>query len=180
MQHIARSGLRAWQRGFCASALLTLAGCAVATPFALDSTGQGVPARAVVALPAEAAAGSDQARLAAALQRAFSANAVSTAKDGRYLADFAVSLRDAAGGLTTSTEAVDEQAIDWQAHPRNRRLLDGCTAQRMRATLVLFDRQSGEMVYRGQGEATDCGFSDEAMDEVASALVADALGRFGG
>ncbi|UIP06877.1 hypothetical protein LY632_00305 [Erythrobacter sp. SDW2] len=149
-------------------------------PLAIDSTGAGLSAQALVTMPADAPAGSDSARLGAALQQAFNANSVSVGKGGRYLADFAVSFRDAEGGLTTSTAVADEKSIDWQARPRDGRVFDGCKAQRMRATLVLFDQQSGAMVYRGEGEATDCSFSDEAMDEVAMALVADALGKFGG
>lgn len=180
MFDIAGNRVRAFRRAVIAPAILALVGCNVATPLALDSTGPGLSAQALVAMPADTKPGSDSARLGAALQRAFSAHAVNVGKDGRYLADFAVSFRDAEGGLTTSTAAAGEKSIDWQARPRESRLFDGCKAQRMRATLVLFDRQSGAMIYRGEGEATDCSFSDEAMDEVAMALVADALAKFAG
>lgn len=172
--------IRAFRSAVVALAMLALAGCNVAAPLAIDSTGPGLSAQALVAMPADASPGSDPARLGAALQRAFSAHSVTVGKDGRYLADYAVSFRDAEGGLTTSTAAPDEKSIDWEARPRDGRLFDGCKAQRMRATLVLLDRQSGAMVYRGEGEATDCSFSDEAMDEVAMALVADALAKFAG
>lgn len=181
MLALAGEASRVFARAACAPVLLlVLAGCAVASPFTLQSSGSGVPARTAIALPVDATPGSDQARLGAALQRAFAGHSVKLASDARYLADFAVSLSDAEAGLTTSVEATSEKAIDWQARPRNRHVFDGCDAQRMRVTLVLLDRQSGAQVYRGEGEAIACDFAEAAMDEVAEKLVADALGRFAG
>ena len=165
------------KRWLLGSVLLALGGCAVASPFALQSSGSGVPTRAVVAMPIDAQEGSDRARLAAALQRAFADRSVTVASDGSLLADYAVSLTSAEAGLTTSIASTDESAIAWQASPRKSRLFDGCEPQRLRATLVLLDRASGDLVYRGEGEATDCSFSSSALDAVAEALVADALAR---
>lgn len=167
----------ALKRGLLGSVFLAFGGCAVASPFALQSTGSGVSSRAVVAMHVDAKAGSDRARLAAALQKAFADRSVAVASDGPLLADYAVSVTSAEAGLTTSITATDESAIEWQASPRKSRLFDVCEPQRLRATLVLLDRASGALIYRGEGEATDCSFSEAALDDVAKVLVADALAR---
>jgi hypothetical protein len=177
MHAIAGDRARAFARGIAGPLLLALGGCAVATPFALHSSGPGLPPQTVVAMPAAPRIGSEQFRFGAALEQAFAARAVKVSADGRYLADYALSLRDAEGGLTTAIDAKDRDAVVWKSAPRDGYPLDRCKAQRMRATLVLLDRQSGAMVYRGEGEATDCNFTDSAMTEVAKALVADALAR---
>lgn len=180
MQAIAGNRVRAAWRGAGAAILLALAGCTVATPLALESTGTGLPGGTAIAFKSEDKSGSDQERLGGALQRAFAARSLQVDSAGRYLADYAVSFRDAQGGLTTSATAADAKAIDWQARPRNPHVFDNCDVRRMRATLVLLDRQSGAQVYRGEGEATACDFTDDVLDDVAKALVADALGRFAG
>ena len=180
MQAIAGNRVRAAWRWAYAATFLALAGCAVATPLALESTGTGLPGGTTIAFSSDDKPGGDQARWGEALMRAFAARSLRVDATGRYLADYAVSFRDAEGGLTTSTTAADAKSIDWQARPRKPHVLDGCDARRMRATLVLLDRESGAQVYRGEGEATACDFADGALDDVAEALVADALGRFAG
>lgn len=163
-----------------AAALLALPGCAVDSPFAISSTSLGTPARLAITMTTASADEPERARLGHALRRAFGEGSASLANDGRYLADYSVSWRDAEGGLTASVDAADAAAIEWQVRPRRPRLIDGCDAQRMRATLVLLDRQTGTMAYRGEGDATGCRFTDQSIDEVADALVADALQQLGG
>jgi len=158
-------------------ALVFTAACAVSSPFTVNSTGTGVPAQASISLAGEETAGTHRASLHSALQRAFATEAVTLSDDGKYLADFSISIRNAEGGLTTSIEAKDEAEIDWETKPRDSRLLDGCDAKRMRATLVVLDRATGQRIYRGEGEATECDFSGDAMDGVARQLVRDALSR---
>lgn len=174
---LAGDAARTARRAVLGGLFAALCGCSVATPFAVQSSGSGVPAPVAVALSGTPEANSDQARLAQALQRAFAERTIAVSADGALLADYAVSLSDAEGGQTTSLSATDEAAVQWQARPRQSRLFDRCNARRMRATLVLLDRATGELVYRGEGEAVDCDFPDSAFDGVAQALVADAFAR---
>lgn len=169
--------IHALRSGLVVSLALAAGACAVASPFAVQSTGS-LSAVSAVAMPAEASAGGERAQLHTSLLRAFADRSVSVSADGRYLAEYSVSVRDAEGGLTTATSPVrSEDEIDWKAQPRDAKLFDGCTAQRMRATLVLMDRQTGTMAYRGEGEATACQFSGDDIAEVARQLVRDAVGR---
>lgn len=163
-----------------AAALLTLSACAVDSPFAVSSTSNGTAARLAIAMAADERADPERSRLGDALRRAFADRSVRLADDGRYVAEYSLSWRDAEGGLTTSIDAVDAAAVAWQVRPRPRRMLDGCDAQRMRASLVLLDRQTGAMVYRGEGDSVGCRFDDQSVDQVAGALVSDALERLGG
>ncbi|WP_284126432.1 hypothetical protein [Parerythrobacter aestuarii] len=154
-----------------------LAACAVATPFDINSSGKGIAGPTSIALSDAGADGGDRARLEQALGQAFARHSVALSSDARYLADYSISIGDAEGGLTTSTQAAGQEAIDWEARPRKSRLFDGCDAKRLRATLVLLDRQTGSRVYRGEGEATACGFSDAELSAFADRLVSDALDR---
>ena len=167
-----------YMRGALAAAFaLVLSACAVTSPFVVESSGS-LTAVSAVAMPEDASAGGHRAQLHSALVNAFADRSVAVSDDARYLADYSVSVRDAEGGLTTSTgPAASEKDIDWTARPRNSRLLDGCGAKRMRATLVLMDRETGKMAYRGEGEATACSFSDSDIAQVSRQLVGDALGR---
>ena len=171
------AGKRSVRGGLVAILVLALGGCAVASPFVVESSGSLATVRAV-ALPEEVPEGGQRAQLHRSLASAFANRSVTVSPDARYLADYSVSVRDAEGGLTTSNSAAaSEKDIDWKAQPRKSRLLDGCDAQRMRATLVLMDRQSGKMAYRGEGAATACSFSDSEIAQVARQLVDDALDR---
>lgn len=169
---VVANGLRRLAMG---SPLAFLAACAVATPFGISSTGNGLPEGVAMALNGSAEDGADRARLGEALAEAFTRHSVPLSDDARYLADYAISIRDAEGGLTASADATDEDAIDWDARPRKAQLFDGCDAQRLRATLVVLDRQTGSRVYRGEGAATACAFSDSDLGAFADRLVSDAL-----
>lgn len=156
------------------------AACSVSNPLAVQSSGRGLPADVAIALPVVPPEGGEAGRFTTALGKALAERSVRVAADGRYLADVALSVRDASGGATTSIAATNVNAVVWQAEPRRKRLLDGCRPQRMRATLVLFDRQTGAMAYRGEGEETACSFAPEDIEAAAAALVDDALARMAG
>lgn len=177
MLALAGEARHAARRAVVCASLMALGGCSVAAPFTVESSGIGLPQRVAVALPPMPAEGSDQARLAQALQRAFADSSVPVSPDGALVADYAVSVSAAEGGQTASVSATDAASVQWQARPRSARPFDRCQAQRMRATLLLLDRVSGELVYRGEGQAVECTFPDAAFASAAKALVADALKR---
>ncbi|MEO0463182.1 MAG: hypothetical protein AAF127_08630 [Pseudomonadota bacterium] len=99
------------------------------------------------------------------------------ADDAPLLADYSMALGDAANGVLRGkgryTEGKQEQ--DWITSPRRKRRFDKCEAQRLRGTLVLYDRASGQKVYRGSGEAVECEFGDAEIAALAQQLVDDAI-----
>lgn len=155
-------------------AMMTSA-CAVTSPLAIDSTGDGITSAGKVALAVSNDEKSERrARFAGALGEAFADRSIPVAADGGYVADYAISLGEAADGVVRG-EAKAGTEPDWLATPRSAGRFDKCDAQRMRGTLVLFDRASGEVIYRGSASRIECGFDDGDIDAMADALVADAL-----
>lgn len=160
-----------------AGAMLTLGACAVSSPIAVTSDGSGLAS--VKAVHLESAETEESARIAfeAALRRAFARESIALDKSAQYLADFAIALRSAETGLAQPQDiAPGSNEVDWTSDPRKKRLFDRCSAQRIRATLVILDRQVGTVAYRGEGEADACAFEMEDYDRLATALVQDALG----
>jgi hypothetical protein len=74
--------------------------------------------------------------------------------------------------LAKVNEPVGE--VDWQSEPRDNRLLDICKAKRLRGSLVLFNRATGKIAYRGESEADGCKFGPTDFDAMATQLVSDA------
>ncbi|MGB3469536.1 MAG: hypothetical protein WBA51_01785 [Erythrobacter sp.] len=163
-----------------------LASCAVATPLAITSTGPGIARGSSVAMTMPEQSQSERGRFSNALGKAMMARNVEVSevepdKKAELLADFSVSITDASSGVLNGKGqyAEGEAEQDWITPPRRDRRFDKCEAKRLRATLVLFDANTGKMVYRGSGEATDCEFDDADLAALADRLVEDALTRSG-
>ncbi len=160
---------------------MPLASCAVTEPLAITSTGSGngLARGSSVVLGAPDDLSSERGRFAGALAKAMMARSVRIADDGALLADFSIARADASGGVMNGpgNSAASEQ--DWIASPRRDRRFDKCEAERLRATLVLYDRAGGAIVYRGSGNATQCGFADADITALAQGLVDDAFQRSG-
>lgn len=158
---------------------LPLAACAVATPLAITSTGAGMARGSAVALELPQDRMSERGRFSAALIKAMMERSVTLDDQAALLADFSMTTAPASGGVLKGTGAnvEGEPEKDWIAAPRPGRRFDKCEAKRLRATLILYDRSSRNIVYRGSGEATDCAFDDADLAALASGLVEDALTR---
>lgn len=156
-----------------------LSACAVSTPLAITSTGQGLGSTSSVSLDSQEQPSSDRSRFGAALRSAFESRSIGFSADAPVLADFSVSQGDASAGVLAGKgeDTEDPDQRDWIATPRRSRSFDKCEAQRLRATLVLYDRASGAIIYRGSGEATECDFGQAEMAAMADGLVADALSK---
>jgi hypothetical protein len=167
-----------------------LAACAVSAPLDLRSTGAGATSLSEITLasPAEPETG-DRAQFADALTQAFARHGLRSAAAAQVVADFAFAISPAGDGIVagdpqstnrgvaTQGAADAEPQLNWLAQPRRARRFDQCAAQRMRATLVLFDRGNGQQVYRGQASQIECGFTDADIAAMADALVKDAIAR---
>ncbi|MCB2083963.1 MAG: hypothetical protein KDD90_07930 [Sphingomonadaceae bacterium] len=161
-----------------AGAVLSLGACAVTSPIDVTSAGPGVASIDAIRLQSAASEEAQRAAFEAALHRALANSSIRLDKDAPYLGDFAIALRDARTGLAEPQDTTGESGqVDWASDPRKRRLFDGCKAKRIRATLVILSRESGAIVYRGEGEADACGFTEKDYDRLAARLVEDALGR---
>ncbi len=162
-----------------AALLVPMAGCAVSQPLEITSTGSGMARGASVTITAEDDAASERGRFAKALQDALAARSSTQADDAPLIADFSIARTAAAGGVINGKGEAGQgkQAPDWIAAPRPDRRFDKCNAQRLRATLVLYDRANGAIVYRGSGMATECGFTDADIAALAHGLVDDAVAR---
>lgn len=156
-----------------AGSALLLTSCAVSTPIEVHSTGAAIaaqPMQIAIALPQQ---GDDalKSRFAAALIQSFADRGLSVVDDGNLVADYAVSIRSAEMGVQISEDS------DWLVLPRNPRRFDKCEAMMLRGTLLLLDRPTGSVAYRGQGSAIECEFDDAAIGALADRLVADFIAR---
>lgn len=154
---------------------LGLASCAITTPVAIASTTGALPAGHAIELAPAETSHSTRARFATALEEAFRTHSVAIADGAPAIADFAFSSHDATSGVADPARQTAEGEIPWESHPRKRSPFDKCSAQRLRATLLLLSREDGSILYRGVGEADVCELGDEQVSALAEALVSDAL-----
>lgn len=156
---------------------LTLAACVVSSPLEIRSSGAGLQRGAPVSLVRPDDADGLSARFASAVERALVDRSVTLAQDARFIADISVAKRPASAGLIRGEGSEPEQGQepDWLVRPREKERFDKCEAQRLRATLVIYDRSNGSVAYRGSGQAIECAFGDSDLAEFARSLVADAL-----
>ena len=156
-----------------------LSACAVSTPVSIASTSGQLPPQAAVQVAPVEEDNSLRATFATALKNALASQIASLGSASNstapVIAEFAIAMRDAKTGVADPAES-DAAAIAWESRPRNHHIFDNCSAQRLRATLVLLNREDGQMLYRGVGEADACNYSNAQMAELARALVTDAQG----
>ena len=160
-------------------ASLLIAGCAVhSEPTIQSSMGNAAGMREVALLPSDADQGLRK-DFAERLEIAFRARGVPANPEAEIMGDFAVSTMPADMTLATSKTQTaasgTNKGVTVQSAPRRELLLDGCEAVRFRATLVLFNRNSGERLHRAQGESYGCVDDIAPLGELADLLVRDAL-----
>jgi hypothetical protein len=157
-----------------------LAACAVGAPGVVSSTGSGIAAGAAIELVSNADQPARNADFHDALGRAFERRSIEVRANSPYIADYALATHRANVGLAAKPSGTGEgDEPDWQEEPRKGSLFDECKAYRMRATLTVFRRSSGEMVYRGTREAEACSFGKDDIVAAADDLVADVMARAG-
>ncbi len=170
----------AWRKGarvLALGAVLAplLVGCTVTQPTSIISTTGQIPQGNAVQLPSIETDGSLRATFGRALDAAMAAQSIEITDDASVVAAYAVAVREARTGVADPAASTEEEVI-WESQPRPGGIFDICDAQRLRGTLVLLDRASGEVVYRGVGESTSCEFDEAELVTLAEVLVADASG----
>ena len=151
-----------------------MAGCAVTTPASITSTEGAMPAGSSVRMAASAPDGSLRTAFATALEQSLQTHGVVLDADGGMIAEFGIAARSAQTALA-NPDASTPEAIVWESLPAESHWYDECAVIRLRATLVLLDREAGTISYRGVAESDVCAYSQADLQQLANLLVADAL-----
>jgi len=153
-----------------ASCCLALGACSVAGPLAVRSTVGDVAASSVPGNAAQISVALDQvegdtlnAQFGRSLHGAMSNHGIAMATDGELIADFALSKGSAAIGVQEPQDQSER--------------LENPPVWILRGTLLLIDRASGAVAYRGKGTLVDCDFDDAAIGALANGLVADFIAK---
>lgn len=161
-----RSGVSS---AFLGAALISLPACSINSAPLIERTGSGISGTSTVALVG-ASETPTQSTFRMALERHFSSYGITLSNAGTFVVDYSISARPAEIGLATAKS--DE--IDYISIPRDREFLQECGPQRLRATMVIFDRVTGSLQYRGVREINLCDVSATSIEEMAAELVKDA------
>ncbi len=154
----------------------SLGGCAVKQDLRLAIEGARPSAPSAVAIATAPADNPQAARFAASLTEAFARNGHSIASDAPVIAVFGFSQRASAIGTAdgSAPEAAGKAAPTWLSAPAGKRALARCKGERLRASLALYARSSGAVIYRASGEIDGCTFAESDLDKLAAALVSGA------
>ena len=172
---------RRWRTSTAAAVLfglLSLSSCAVRSDLVLESTGTATIAdKAFAYTPAESADdGAIGSKFSRKIVAALEDKSFAQRADAPVILEVGISVRDADTGITDAKGAAVSGQVDWQSDPRKKRLLDGCRVSRVRGTMLMVDLASGGVLYRGSGDFDTCDVADGQIDDLARALVADAIG----
>jgi hypothetical protein len=168
-------------------AVSLLGSCAVNDPPTIQSsTGNAAGTRAVALISSDGDEGL-RSVFQDHLRYAFRERGVPSQTEAPVLGDFAIAVLPAEVSIATaktldtasasSSVASEPSRPDLivKSAPRKDRLLDNCDAVRYRASLVLFDRESGNRLHRAEGEAAGCATDAVPLAKLADLLVRDAL-----
>lgn len=164
-------GRRIWRTNLFGLALAIAAtGCAVYSPPVITARTDGpIEAGPVELISAEDDSGL-RASFAAALRRSLSASATGAKEGPALVADYAIAARQS-GTAVAGIPA--DQEIPVKSAARKKGWLDRCNATRLRASLAVFQKASGALVYRGEAETDFCKGKELAVDALAQLLVSD-------
>lgn len=162
-------------------ALAGLAACSVADPLTVRST-LGAPAPAsmqiAMAMP-EGGGGAPLSQMASALKKSFETRGMQIAPEGKLIADYALAVTPATIGVQRAPSREGPQNTIWISPPRLAERFDECEAMELRGTLLLINRETSEVSYRGKARTIDCEFGDAAITALADGLVADYIAKAG-
>lgn len=156
-----------------------LASCAVySEPAIQESSGNAAGMQAITLLIGEND-GELRNRFRQSLKTSFRARGVTSSDNAKYFGDFAISAMPSDITLAASkpNKAAPGSVLDVevQSAARESYWLDGCKAQRFRASLVLFERESGNRVHRAESESVGCEDDSAPLAQLADILVRDAI-----
>ena len=156
-----------------------LAGCAVSSPAMIhESAGNASGIQTVTFILGE---GETDLRknFKQSLYSAFRERGVTAQEDAATIGDFAVAAMPADMSLASTNTRVSNPTgpndVQERSTSRTRSLLDSCEAVRFRASLVLFNRETGKRLYRAGSEAFGCEGDPVPLEELADVLVRNSL-----
>lgn len=156
-------------------AVVLLSGCTVYEPPAIQASQGSSTSTTSVALTAPDETQVNRVAFHGALSNVFASRGISIADTAPVVADFSISTSPADVALLASEAGKTENPPQPIADPRKPNWTDGCKATRVRATLALFDRASGNLMQSSTAHATICADSTPPYEEMATTLIADAL-----
>ena len=154
-----------------------LVGCVVHSPATIqqrEGSAANVNVRTITLLESEGDQGL-RTNFRNHLHRAFAEHAVSQDDAAEIIGDFAISSMPSEMALISSSADAGKAVTEAKSSARRAYLLDNCPAKRFRASLILFQRGSGEPIYRAESEAQGCINDPVPLAELADKLVDDAL-----
>lgn len=153
--------------------LATASGCVVRTP-PITSASNAISTKfesvKFVEVEEETA---NRASFQQALIGSLEARGVSQTSTASHVADFALAKHDAQMSLRTGT--VTGETFSNVVEPRKGHWLDQCKAERVRATLALYNAASGELEARSSAQSTICAGDTVAYRDIADVLVSEVL-----
>lgn len=155
---------------------VVLSSCTVPSDITLTSTGRAAAPIGSVTITEADEDGATRGSFAAALRRALEDRAIGSAEGAPVILEYSISRRDAETGIA-DTPPSGVQDVTWQSRQRKSRLFDGCDVKRLRGGLLLVERSSGAILYRGSGDLDTCEVSESQLGQLAEALVDDAFPR---
>ena len=153
-----------------------LPSCGVPPDITLSSSAAPVASITRISMPPEQDEGAVRAQFGSAVRSALQDRSVSLVEEAPLILEYSISARDAETGIADPLQPGAED-VTWQSDERKSRLFDGCDVTRLRAGLLLVERASGAVAYRGTGDMDTCAVSDTKVRQLAEALVADAIAK---
>lgn len=153
---------------------LMLSACSLAGNPSFEGYGPGLKTAASVSFH-RAGDGAHHTVYKQALERSFLGKGYSIAKDSTYVADFAISARSSDSAIAVVKDT--DPDVAYVSAARERRFLQECDGERLRATLIVFDRSDGSLAFRGMRETDLCEVTEAAISAMADELVASAVIR---
>lgn len=166
-----------WRHGaVLAATAALLGGCAAKQELRLAIAGARPAAPSAVAIVTDPADNPQAARFAAALADAFARSGHSIAADAPVIAVFGLGQRSRAIGMAdgSAPQAAGTSEPAWFSAPGRKRAPGACKGERLRATLALYPRSGGDVIYRASGEIDGCAFAESDLAALAAALVTGA------
>ena len=156
-----------------------VAACSVAEPLVVRST-LDAPAANTAQIAMAMPKGQDTApigQFANALVNSFENRGMVVAEDGALLADYGLAETPATIGVERTPTDISADDAVWISPARPAKRFDECEALELRGTLLLINRESGDVAYRSKAKAVDCEFGAAMIEAMADALVADFVSK---
>ena len=154
---------------------LLLASCTVRTEPTISSSSGTPPTISSVSIVPDGDSDSNRAKLRKALAAELAANTIAISGDENIVLDYSISRNSADAALLSSEAGQAKSDPEPIVIVREANWLDACPTVRIRAMLVLFERESGTVIKRSAAEAITCENDDVPYTEFAKVLVQDAL-----